>query len=764
MINYAIPMIAIATLSIHGMKTAKAKHILFMPAMAAPSHVKSMLPLAKELLNDGHNVSLVQFYNEGEKITSDSINFIYLPMSEASLIDKEQQTTIWRRRGVNPWTFLKSAWKISTASFRSRHNEDQVEFYQNLTARKWDLLIPSGLHYATNTKGQAWIDYSTTLMLQCIRQLRAAHVPPSVELTMSMETYQPRNFKSRLIGVLDYFVQQNFWLLFSTLLSRASIDDFYTNAVYSIGSMSSMLDIILPQTMNTFSIDYACPKAANLTYEYQNFVEDPSSKGTIVFSFGHLADWQGAPVEIIQAISAAFEQLPQYRIVWQFNGNVSMVSGKPNLKIDPWIPLPALLQHSRTVLFITHSGIKSFREAVCFAVPMLSIPLFGDQVRNTILTKFHGLGVSLDKTRLTEETFYKGILSVLHNSGYKQRITKLSAMLSDNLIDETKKGSFWISFYLRHPQSASHITTPMLQPIRILRAVSLPPSVELTMSTLLMYSIGSMPTMLDIILPQTMNTFSLDYACPKVGNLSHEYQNFVEDPSSKGTIVFSFGHLADWQGAPVEIIQAISAAFEQLPQYRIVWQFNGNVSMVSGKPNLKIDPWIPLPALLQHSKTILFITHSGIKSFREAVCFAVPMLSIPLFGDQVRITALMVMHGFGIRLDKTKLTRETFYSAMWKVLQDRSYKQRIAKLSAMLSDNVIDETKKGSFWISFYLRHPQSGSHMRLKGITMASLTYRSFDVLGFMCILLLAFYYIIHSVQEHILPLLPDKLNYDVR
>ncbi|KFD48147.1 hypothetical protein M513_10985, partial [Trichuris suis] len=195
------------------------------------------------------------------------------------------------------------------------------------------------MHFATSTKDQAWIDYSTTPMLQCMRPLRAVSVPPSVEFSMSMEMYQPCNFKNRAAMTLP-------WQTKGTLFSRAAIDGFYTNSVYSFGSMSPKLDISLPQSMNTFSLDYECPKAANL-------------------------NWQGAPIEIIQAISSTFEELPQYQIVWQFNGNISMVSNKSNLKIKPWVPLPSLLQHPKTVLFITHSGIKSFREGVCFAVPMV---------------------------------------------------------------------------------------------------------------------------------------------------------------------------------------------------------------------------------------------------------------------------------------------------------------------------------------------------------------------------------------------------------
>ncbi|KHJ46689.1 UDP-glucoronosyl and UDP-glucosyl transferase [Trichuris suis] len=476
--RYAITITAVLAISFPMMRTATAKSILFMPAMAgaSPSHVKSMIPLAENLLKDGHNVSMVQYYNEDrEKVTHDTIHFIYMLISGRKLIDEEQQSTIWGTRGKDPWMIVKIASRASAACLRSMHTEGQKQFYKKLSAFNWDLLIvdnlfqPCGIIFSTNTKGQAWIDYSTTLLLKYVRRFRAVSVPPSVDLSpLVMEVFQPTIFKNRFLTsielVLEYAVSFGLAVAMTTpwrgegaMFSTNHVSNFHTNAVYSLASLSSKLDIALPQSMNTFSMDYACPKAAKLSREYQNFVEDPSSNGTIVFSFGHIADWKEAPIELIKAVSSAFESLSQYRIVWQFNGNVSTVSSSRHLRIEPWIPLPSLLQHPKTVLFITHSGMKSFREAICFTVPMVSIPLFGDQVRNTILTKFHGLGVSLDKTQLTEESLYKTILNVLHDGGYKRRITKLSAMLSDNLMDETAKGSFWISFYLRHPKSASHM-------------------------------------------------------------------------------------------------------------------------------------------------------------------------------------------------------------------------------------------------------------------------------------------------------------------
>ncbi|CDW55029.1 UDPGT domain containing protein [Trichuris trichiura] len=438
--KYATTIIAILATSLAMKGTAKVKNILFMPAMGAPSHVKSMIPLAENLVKDGHNISLVQYYNEKrEKVTHDSIQFIYVLISGMSLMSEKDEATIWRTKGLNRGPFFKSSWSASTACHRSRHAENHSDFYKKLSTLNWDLLIvdsifqPCGMIFCVNTKNQAWIDYSTTLMFQSVRRYRASSVPSCAILSMSADSYQPSNFRNRLFSVVDDFAEQVFWFIINAhtimlerfedfVFSIEHTNAFYTNAVYSLGSLSPMLEVPLPQTMSTFSLDYACPKALSLSNEYKT-------------------------------ISSTFEHLPQYRIVWQFNGNLNSLSNNSHLKLEPWIPLPSLLQHPKTVLFITHSGMKSFREAICFAVPMLSVPLFGDQIRNAALTKMHGLGLSLDKTKLTNESFYETVVKVLHDQTYKQRVTKLSAMLSDNLIDETEKGSFWISFYLRHPQN-----------------------------------------------------------------------------------------------------------------------------------------------------------------------------------------------------------------------------------------------------------------------------------------------------------------------
>lgn len=73
-----------------------------------------------------------------------------------------------------------------------------------------------------------------------------------------------------------------------------------------------------------------------------------------------------------------------------------------------------------------------------------------------------------------------------------------------------------------------------------------------------------------------------------------------------------------------------------------------------------------------HPNVALFITHGGLLSMTEAVYHGVPMVGIPIFGDQKMNVARMIKHGIGYRVKYNELTEETFGMAINKVLSDSS--------------------------------------------------------------------------------------------
>ena len=67
----------------------------------------------------------------------------------------------------------------------------------------------------------------------------------------------------------------------------------------------------------------------------------------------------------------------------------------------------------------------------------------------------------------------------------------------------------------------------------------------------------------------------------------------------------------------------------------------------------------------------LFITHGGLLSTQEAVHRGVPLVGIPIYGDQRVNLARIVFSGIGIRLDYENITTESVTWALNEVLNNQ---------------------------------------------------------------------------------------------
>ncbi|KFD54127.1 hypothetical protein M514_04904, partial [Trichuris suis] len=452
---------------------SKGARIVLLPAMGAKSHVLSMLPLALALQQDGHNVTVLQYYNEElQKVSRDNLHFIYVRETGIDIDSIVKELQAWTQPGMSMWAIVKAILSSASSCQQTLHNPKYASLYSTLMSGYWDLLIvdnvfhPCGVYVTSCAKNLSWIDYSTTLMFRRTRTIRAVNLPISTEPNMNMINYEPKSFKSRLTNTVGEMAETALGTLLRELLPywtegkltvSMNVRDFHRRAIYSFGSMSPMLDFALPQAANAFIIAYSCPKPAALSNDFLELVDDPSSKGTIIVSFGHYVKWKYATTEILQSISNVFNNMTDYRIIWQYDGDRKQVANKAHIKLAAWLPLPALLKHPKTVLFINHVGIKSLHEAVCFAVPLVAIPMFGDQYRNAALIRQRHLGIFLEKTRVNELTFRSAIEAILKQPAYKKNMKAMSAMTKDKIVDDLTKGKFWIDFYLRHPKAAAHM-------------------------------------------------------------------------------------------------------------------------------------------------------------------------------------------------------------------------------------------------------------------------------------------------------------------
>lgn len=67
----------------------------------------------------------------------------------------------------------------------------------------------------------------------------------------------------------------------------------------------------------------------------------------------------------------------------------------------------------------------------------------------------------------------------------------------------------------------------------------------------------------------------------------------------------------------------------------------------------------------------MFITHGGTHGIYEGICNGVPMVMIPLFGDQRDNVKRMEVRGVAERLNMYDLTSEKLLEALGKVLHHK---------------------------------------------------------------------------------------------
>lgn len=68
--------------------------------------------------------------------------------------------------------------------------------------------------------------------------------------------------------------------------------------------------------------------------------------------------------------------------------------------------------------FISHCGQNSLTESIHMGIPLICIPLFGDQMRNAKTAEKREVAIILDKNNLNKETLSNALNDVIYGETY----------------------------------------------------------------------------------------------------------------------------------------------------------------------------------------------------------------------------------------------------------------------------------------------------------------------------------------------------------
>ncbi|XP_048220637.1 UDP-glucuronosyltransferase 2B17-like isoform X2 [Perognathus longimembris pacificus] len=216
--------------------------------------------------------------------------------------------------------------------------------------------------------------------------------------------------------------------------------------------------------------------------------------------------------------------------------------------------------------------------------------------------------------------------------------------------------------------------------------------------------------------------------CRPAKPLPKEMEDFVQSSGDNGVVVFSLGSMG--VNLTDKTANAIASALAQIPQ-KIIWRFEGKKPVTLG-PNTRLYKWLPQNDLLGHPKTKAFITHGGANGIYEAIHHGVPMVGIPLFGEQHDNIAHMVAKGAAVQLDIRTLSSKDLLRALETVINNPLYKKNAMWLSTIHHDQPMKPLDRAVFWIEFVMRH-KGAKHLRPLAHNLTWYQYYSLDVIGFL-------------------------------
>uniref|UniRef100_A0A668UMX2 UDP-glucuronosyltransferase n=1 Tax=Oreochromis aureus TaxID=47969 RepID=A0A668UMX2_OREAU len=215
--------------------------------------------------------------------------------------------------------------------------------------------------------------------------------------------------------------------------------------------------------------------------------------------------------------------------------------------------------------------------------------------------------------------------------------------------------------------------------------------------------------------------------CRPAKPLPEDLEEFVQSSGDDGIVIFTLGSMIN--NITKEKANMIASGLAQIPQ-KVLWRYRGEKPEALS-PNIRIYDWIPQNDLLGHPKTRAFITHGGTNGIYEAIYHGVPMVGIPMFGDQPDNMIHMKEKGTAVILNLNFITAEDLRDAVNTVINDKSYKENAMRLSSIHHDRPMSALEEAVFWIEFTLRN-KGAKHLRVQAHELTWYQYLSLDVLGF--------------------------------
>jgi MGT family glycosyltransferase len=150
--------------------------------------------------------------------------------------------------------------------------------------------------------------------------------------------------------------------------------------------------------------------------------------------------------------------------------------------------------------------------------------------------------------------------------------------------------------------------------------------------------------------------------------------------SRRPLVIVSLSTLAQGQ---VSLLQRILLALGQLDVHGLVTLGPAlDQSQFAAPPNVLLERFVPHSAVLPHAD--LLVTQCGIGTLTKALIHGVPLICVPILGDQPDNAARVVARSAGVQISKDA-PPEQISAAIQRVLSDQHFRTAARRLGAAMA-------------------------------------------------------------------------------
>ncbi|XP_017754841.1 PREDICTED: UDP-glucuronosyltransferase 1-9-like [Eufriesea mexicana] len=231
------------------------------------------------------------------------------------------------------------------------------------------------------------------------------------------------------------------------------IDDLYQDIGAILVNTHHSIGGINPTTSAVIEVGglHVNENSSPLSPEVKKWL-DESTHGCIFFTFGSMVKIETFPKPFLESLYKAFERIAPVRVLMKVVKKEDLLPGLPkNVMIQPWYSQVSVFKHKNVKAFITHGGLMGSLEAIHFGIPMIGIPLFGDQHTNLKRAANMKIAVNLESIdNVNEENLYNAIDAILHDETYRSNIKKVSQLFKDRPMSAIDTAIYWIEYVARN--------------------------------------------------------------------------------------------------------------------------------------------------------------------------------------------------------------------------------------------------------------------------------------------------------------------------